>query len=63
MIGRIPRPRGKLQGLALLVASYIAPQNIDDVGGSRLVLSARQPVELLSEFCWYLDDAWHRFLW
>jgi hypothetical protein len=51
------------QGLALLVASHVAPENIDDVGGARLVFGSGQPVQLVSEFLWNFDDAWHRFLW
>ena len=63
VVGGIPGPCGKLQGLALLVTSHIAPQNIDDVRGAWLVLSTGQLVEFAGEFLWYFDDSRNRFPW
>jgi hypothetical protein len=62
VIGRIPGPGRKLQGLELLIAPHIPPEDIDDVGRTRLVFGPGQPVEFVGEFLWYLDDAWHDFL-
>ncbi len=50
VVGEIPGAVRKLQGLALFVAPHIAPENIDGVGGPRLVFSSGQPVEFVGEF-------------
>ena len=63
VVGGFPDPGGKFQGFALLIALYIAPENIDSISCARLVFGSCQPVEFVGEFLWYLDYAWHRFLW
>jgi hypothetical protein len=62
MVGRIPRPGRKLQGFTLPVGLYVAPQNVNGVGGARLVFSPGEPVEFVGQFLWYLDYARHGFL-
>ena len=52
---------GKLQRFALSVAPHVAPESIDDLGGTWLMFSSGQAVEFVSEFLWYLDDAGDRF--
>jgi len=59
---RDPRPRGKPEGFALFVKPDVAPEEIDDIGGARLVFGSGQTVEIVGKFFRYLDDDWHGFL-
>jgi hypothetical protein len=59
--GRIPGPGGKPEGFALFATPDVAPEELDDIGGARLVFGSGQAVELVGKFFWYLDDAWHSF--
>jgi hypothetical protein len=62
MIRRIPRPGGKPQGFALLMASYVPPEDLESISATRLLFGSGSPVEFVAKFLRYLDDTWHGFL-